>query len=319
MSVEQFFKDGLLWLAEPTLQQAATSPFTPSTPSLPSKVCLRFGLEAIDSQFSGYRLPINHGLPINYGLPINHGLPIGTVHEWFSNQSTPPCSIFALAAGNLLRQLNSQQQALPKYIAWIGRDIWPTPYLLEQTMPPSMQERTNSVSKSLLPQCLLSQCLFPQCLFIDPPNEKLKLWAIELALRSPAVAVAVASTKRLRFAISRKLALTARGNDALCFLFCDKKALSSPSAAFARWHIDPIAGSSSAPCFHLQLLKCKGAQPRISSWMVELREGVSTYGSNQPALSLSLSTAVGYHDGALSAQQRAPTANSADDSRRQTG
>jgi protein ImuA len=282
--LEGFFKQGLLWLADPPAgSQASDSPSL--CPSLRCSSAVsslvvsssvvsssaQFGLDAIDNE-----------------LPLG-GLASGALHEWASSRDILPCSILALLASNMLKKAmqalphSPEQQEAKKFAVWIGRDIWPTPYLLEQTMQyyassQDIHENSHGAAKTLLPHCL----------FIDPPNEKLKLWAIELALRSPAVAAVVADCKRMRFSTSRKFALAARKSGALGLLIRDKKALSAPSAAFSRWHIEPLPSASSSPCFKLQLLKCKGAQPRIASWNIELREGVCAYEPNQQTLSLHL-------------------------------
>lgn len=277
MAVEQYFKEGLLWLAASSSQSSGCAISNLGSPKFEKcdqnfwQQRVPFGLDAIDTQF-----------------PLS-GLPTGTIHEWFSAQHTPPCSIFALLAGNALRQSHAD---LSKFVVWIGRDIWPTPYLLEQTMYITVQEGARSVSKSLISNCL----------FIDPPNEKLKLWALELALRSPAVSVAIASCKKLSFATTRKLSLLARKSQALALLFCDAKSLRAPSSAFSRWHIETVSSASTTPCFRIQLLKCKGAQPRISSWVVELQEGVCSYEHRQQTLSLHIPSAVECDYGAAPAQ-----------------
>lgn len=292
-AVESIFKNGLVWLAEGSEADVATLP--PLSTSV--KNTAQFGLDAIDAQF-----------------PLG-GLPTGAVHEWVSSRDIFPCSILALLAGNVLRKSlslvprgmsaawsgTSAAGEAKKFVVWIGRDIWPTPYLLEQTMYITMQEGARSVSKSLLPHCL----------FIDPPHDKLKLWAIELALRSPAVAAVIADCKKLSFPISRKFSLAARAGNALGLLIRDQKAFNAPSAAASRWLIEPHVSASPSPCMQLKLIKCKGAQPKITSWVVELREGICAYEPEQQTLSLHVSSAVGGGNGAVSVEKEARLHSSA--------
>lgn len=278
--LESFFKKGLLWLADPK------SEADPRPRTVEHANCAAFGLDAIDRE-----------------LPWG-GLPAGALHEWSSQSSLFPCSLLALLTGNLLRAQGvnrlcgkrplqvSEELPRHKFIVWVGRDIWPTPYLLEQTMYVTFQEGGTTKSQSLIENCL----------FIDPPDEKLKLWSIELALRSPAVAAVVAKRNKLSFPTSRKFALAARASGALGFLIRDARAQQESSAAFSRWSFEPLRSESSFPSFRIQLIKCKGAQPKVASWNIELREGICSYESNQQTLSLHLSTAVGNQHSAAPAQ-----------------
>lgn len=275
VAVESLFKNGLLWLAEPA-QEYSQSALEPRDRSTTSFGVAPFGLDAIDQ-----------------ALPWS-GLPSGTIHEWSSSEGFSPCSVLALLAGNLLRRSTSLS-APSKFVVWVGKNIWPTPYLLEQTMYVTVQEGERTTSRSLLDNCL----------FIDPPQEKLKLWAIDLALRSPAVAVVIAECKKLSFAMSRKFALAAKQGGTLGLFVREKTSHAESSAAFSRWSLEPRISSSESPRFELSLLKCKGAQPKIGAWIIEMREGVCSYEPNQQTISLHIPADVG---GELGAAQPCPLA-----------
>jgi hypothetical protein len=214
----------------------------------------------------GFNLP-----EIDEAFP-QHGLVCGAIHEWAfadpvaSTQkkrgskriSYPPCSLLALLAGNALRAAGENRSE--KFVFWVGRSCWPTPYLLQQTMHP-----------------------ISRCIFIDPPDEKLRTWAVETALRSPAVAAVVAEFRSIRFALSCRLALAAEKGGALGLFIRNPKELALPSAAASRWKIAPLPSASLLPRFDLELLKCKGPQPLCTHWSVEV-----DYGENETHETLSL-------------------------------
>ena len=76
---------------------------------------------------------------------------------------------------------------------WIGRACWPHPLTL------SVGVRRRS-------------------LFVAPPDREKRLWAAELAVRSPAVGIVVAEGEGLRMAATRRLQLAARSGRTLVLL-----------------------------------------------------------------------------------------------------
>jgi len=186
------------------------------------------------------------------------GLPCGSIHEFSFDISTlkssrriPPFTLITY----FLSRVCSQKPG-KALIVWIGKDLWPTPYLLQ---------KANALENSI---------------FINPPNEKLRLWAIETALRSPAVAGVVADGKNFRFSLTRRFALAATKSQAVGFFMRPLEELLSPSASFSKWKISSSYSDSSHPWFQLELVTIKGEEPPQKKWTIEL-----SYGVNNEALS----------------------------------
>ena len=135
--------------------------------------------------------------------------------------------------------------APPFFIAWIGRRSWPTPFSL--------------------PQRLLSSCLF-----IDPPNDKLTLWAIETALRSPLIKLVIADSPRLPLKTTRRLSLRAHTNGTTAILMRSLQDLSMPSSSTTKWVLSPLPSSSIHPTWNLTLERSKGGAVPNTSWAIAL-------------------------------------------------
>lgn len=192
------------------------------------------------------------------------GIKAGTIHEWFT-LNTPPATIISFLAGNIIKA--------PAIIVWIGKECRPTPYILKECSPHLL---TNSF-------------------FIEPPNEKLKLWAIDKSLRSPAVKLVISSfeDKKLAANISRRFLLAAEEGGSIGFFIRDKKLLSTPSFvsfSTARWLVSPAPSPTSAQRWQLSLMKIKGSQPLNTEWIVEHntnRDGPPLYCPSKPHEQLS--------------------------------
>ncbi len=259
VNLSELFSQGLIWTAEPASSGSAqrkiieyvftTGPahtsnsYSKDTQQL--KAACPLGLELIDSV-----------------LPAA-GLPFGATHEWFVDikneqhnfpqYNFPPCSFLALLCGNALK-LNPS-----KFVIWIGKEIWPSPFVLQ--MPISKDGTGKNGTRRLISNCI----------FVNPPNQKLLLWALETALRSNAVAAVVASPKNLRFALSQRLNMAAKTGGALALIVRTFKESVLPSAATSRWLIRPDLCEDFDPHFKLGLLKYKGAKPAQSEWTVAIR------------------------------------------------
>ena len=132
-----------------------------------------------------------------------------------------------------------------RFVLWIGRRI--RPYAV------SMTRSTSTLPRS--PTSILSRSLF-----IDPPDDAARLWAIDLALRSPAAGVVVADGRGFDMAQSRRLQLAAKSGGALALLAKPPWDAAKPSAASSRWLISPAPSPSKSIRFNVQLVRCKGAQ-----------------------------------------------------------
>ena len=266
--LKELFTQGSIWQA----QVDANSP-----KKLPADEQVVSIFEAVGAAHPPAQSAVGFGLAELDKVFPQGGLAGGAIHEWAMTWATaaskkkegkdyPPCSLLALLAGNALRASCRETPATTpdKFVFWIGRACWPTPYLLQQTIRP-----------------------ISRCIFIDPPDEKLRAWAVETALRSPAVAAVIAEFKSIRFALSRRFTLAAERGGALGLFIRNAKDLALPSAAASRWQIAPLPSSSLFPRFELELLKCKGQQPLRRHWNVEL-----AFGESHEALSLRIPAAV---------------------------
>ena len=125
--ISLLFERGVVWTGESSHINSA-----------PSAAAATFGIPEIDCE-----------------LALG-GLGYGAIHEWLVS---PDAANKIFAPILLTTSLAAQAASKQKYLIWIGRESWPSPFLIEK--------------------------FYQNCLFIDPQNEKLKLWAFDTALRSP--------------------------------------------------------------------------------------------------------------------------------------
>ncbi len=181
---------------------------------------------------------------------LGGGLARGAVHEWFAaadenggdnvrGQSSPghrgshqpwiaPLCILA----HLAWQAVELSQSVQSRVLWIGRRCWPYPRVLVAA----------GRSSRFAPSHLLKTSLF-----LNPPDRSTRLWAIDLALRSPAVALVIADGSGLDMAATRRLQLAAeaglRGGGGGIALFVrpphEQRQL---SAASTRWRVGREGG-----------------------------------------------------------------------------
>ena len=205
---------------------------------------------------------------IDGALP-SRGLQRGALHEFFYNDPLMP-NVFPSAIPALLAQSafcsaatqeNSWRASSPSFaIVWIGKSAWPTPYSISQI----------ATSTEISPDALMRASLF-----IDPPNEKLTLWAIETALRSHAVNLVVAHCPRISLTTTKRFSLAAKNNGTTAILLRNISDSAAPSCAATRWIVTPTPSSHEAPLWDLSLLKIKGGALSSSSWLVGI-DGTSS-------------------------------------------
>jgi len=140
-----------------------------------------------------------------------------------------------------------------KAVVWIGRRCWPNPHAMIRA-----RERT----------------LLQRSLLVDPPDGAGRLWAIDLALRSPAVAAVIADGSGLDMPQSRRLQLAAEAGAALALIARPSAERHQLSAATTRWLVQPapVAAPLRNPRWTVELLRCKGMQPDLNvprSWTLE--------------------------------------------------
>lgn len=218
----------------------------PSVYSAATSQAIKFGTKELDEIFP-------------YGA-----FSCGAIHECCCER--PPIGLLSLLVGNFVKEQQANKAA-PKFILWIGKKIWPTPYILSKT------------------GCLAQHGRYQNCLFIDPPNNASTLWAINFALQSPTVGAVVAFQDKLSLQLSRKLSLSARKGGAICFLLRPEHIKTGLFSSRSRWLIAPSPSPSQHPRFQLELTQCKGFQPKQRSWIIELVED-NSYASAKSTLSV---------------------------------
>lgn len=225
-STASLLEKGILWSAESSFESSSFYPIP-----FPSK-------QSTEAQFGIYE--------IDSILPRG-GIAAGAIHEWMFDDAldSPPLIIPAYLAANLLRQNEDARS-----VFWIGKDVWPSPYLLAQRDP----------------------LLLSRSVFLDPPSEKIRLWCLETALRSSASRAVVASVSNFTLAQTKRLSLAAAYSGATGFIIRKKEELSLPSSALTRWIVKPTPSETATPSFLLHLARCKGASPIQREWKVQISD-----------------------------------------------
>lgn len=101
------------------------------------------------------------------------------------------------------------------------------------------------------------------------------LWALEEALRCPAIAGAVAVCPALALTASRRLQLAAEAGGGLGLVLRPDTEAVSPTASLTRWRVEARPGTAGPrhaltdPAWRLELLKSRGGRP--GAWDVTLR------------------------------------------------
>ncbi len=199
---------------------------------------------------------------IHFNIPeidsaLSHGgLLCGALHEFYYNDTTTDLrttiALPALLARNAIDAYyespasawdRENSGAPPFFIAWIGRRSWPTPFAI--------------------PQHLLSSCLF-----IDPPDQKLTLWAIETALRSPLIKLVIAECPRVPLITTRRLSLCAKTTGSTGILLRAPKDLRMPSSSATKWSVTPLPSPHANPVWTLALERNKGGALPNASWTI---------------------------------------------------
>lgn len=210
---------------------------------------IQFGIDCIDSALPG------------------KGLPRGAIHEFFYNDPLDPyataTTLPALLAYNSHAALvahsrhslwRSPLAALPR-ILWIGKRSWPAPPALAALTAPD-----HSVLESL----------FAHSLFIDTPNDTATLWAIDLALRSAAVDLIVATCPRISRTTTQRLSLAAHKHTTTAILLRSYSDREIPSCAASRWALAPTLAPGETPAWQLSLLKLRAGLLMRGEWIARL-------------------------------------------------
>ncbi|HKQ47153.1 MAG TPA: hypothetical protein VJZ71_03675 [Phycisphaerae bacterium] len=209
------------------------------------------------------------------------------LHEWFGVEEvgreegrptprsadgrwSPPLCILV----HLAWQAQSRE-ASPPWTVWIGRRCHPYPRVLI---------RGGGKDRRLLTRSL----------FVAPREAAARLWAIDLALRSPAVGCVVADGSGFDRAATQRIQLLARTQGKTVLAACPAPQRTELSAAQTRWGIRNaecgmrneersdaprhsafrIPTSALVPRWSVELLRCKGMRPTqdhpgAPGWLLE--------------------------------------------------
>lgn len=198
------------------------------------------------------------------------------VHELLAE--APPIAVCAgiAAGGQHNAHGDGRAEQCQGLVIWIGRRCWP--------YPPGLVGPSGSTG------------LLERSVYIDPPTREDRLWAMDVALRSPAAAVVVADAGGLSMAGSRRLQLAAEAGGAIGLLARPPDERGEISAAATRWLVapgPPDGADPARPTWTLELLRRKGLRPMAEDarrWTVRLDDGtrlvsVDTDAADRPAAS----------------------------------
>lgn len=214
---------------------------------------------------------------IDVALP-DRGLKTGALHEFFSSDPflpTRPLTIPTLIALQAHREAlltlaqnrwhtpnkgPSSRERTPslRSTVWIGRGCWPSPHFLIDREVWDKGDMYGSTS------------MLTNSLFVDPPSDKLTLWAIETALQSSSVSLVVAACPTISRTTSQRLAHTAKQGNTTALLLRQAKDITKASYAHSRWAVAPYRTSNETPHWTLRLQRMKGSGLRDYCWHVAL-------------------------------------------------
>lgn len=142
-----------------------------------------------------------------------------------------------------------QDQEAKQAVVWVGQRCWPAPWQL-------------------------SGELLRQSLFVQAPENGRRLWAIDLAARSPAVGLVIGDGSGLDMPASRRLQLAAKTGGSVVVLARPPWEQQTRSAAATRWRIGTLASQDEAQRWRVELIRCKGRPPQTDcrSWMMERKD-----------------------------------------------
>jgi protein ImuA len=183
--------------------------------------------------------------PITYGLP-NRSFPLGAVHEFVSQDYQGLAATSAFIAGVLSPLMSSGGISL-----WIGS------------------------ARKLFPPALNSFGIQPdRVIFIDVQKEREVLWAVEEALKCPALTAVVGEMKTLGFTSSRRLQLAVEQSKVTGFIIRNHVENLNATACVSRWRITPLASHSPEelpgvgfPVWKVELMRIRNGRTGI--WEVK--------------------------------------------------
>lgn len=193
------------------------------------------------------------------------GLPRGAVHEWLglesdraSRQWSPPLSVL-LHLANQAAAL-AERETEPLMLCWIGARVWPSALSL-------MSSRHEMLARSL---------------FVEAGDAASRIWAADLAARTPSVLTIVdgtgfdmAASRRLQLAAEASTTVTGSGRPTAGWLVhltrppWEAKEL---TAASTRWNVARSVTTGEEPRFEVRCLRAKGLRSvntLDTTWVLE--------------------------------------------------
>ncbi len=126
-----------------------------------------------------------------------------------------------------------------------------------------------------------------ELVMVRAPRSTDALWAMEEALRCPAVAGALLNLSEIDLTSARRLQLAAEAGGALGILLRPDSEEAGHTTALTRWRVNTLPGTGSAhslgdPRWSLDLLRCRGNTPR--NWTVTWRTTTDRLDTDQDNL-----------------------------------
>lgn len=208
---------------------------------------LRARIARLDRSGGGVAGEAGDGIPlcesVDAALPGGNGLPRAAVHEVLAAEPGAAagfCALVLARAGGTVLWIAAEPDAWPPGLARFG----------------------------LSPANLV---------LVQAPRPVDGLWAMEEALRCPAVAGALLVLRTLDLTAARRLQLAAEAGGAVGLLLRpgEDEEAGGASAALTRWRIGALAGTGASahdlgdPRWQLDLLRCRGGRP--ANWRVVWR------------------------------------------------
>lgn len=213
-----------------------------------AEVLLRLA-EAIECKVRPFATDRERAVPVRTGWmgvdqALGGGLAAGALHEWIvDGLAVPPLRVLMHLARRAMNGLA---------VAWIGRACWPYPPALARGWGADRE-------------------LLDRSIFVDAASIDERVWAIDLALRCPAVAAVVADASGLGLAATRRLQLAAADGGGIGLLARPSAERGAISAARTRWAVRATRSESEGPAWSVELLRCKGVRPvgEGARWIVQ--------------------------------------------------
>ena len=210
IALEKLISQGVLWRSG-LLQRSGTFSFGAS-----------FGIEEIDGLFS------------------SGGLASGAMHQWLTDEQAarvwfPPF----LLLGQIVRNSLLAQQ--DKWVFWIGRRCWFSPYLL-----PEFLERI---------------------VFLDVSSREQRVWCASQVLACPAALACIVDGSGFREVDIRRLRLAASAGQTLGIFCQNSRQALETAVADTRWSFAPLSSGN----WELKLLRARGLLQE-QRWILECQD-----------------------------------------------